>query len=223
DLTVKGQGGHGAYPQATKDPIVLASRIVTSLQTLVSRETSPLDSAVVTVGSFHAGAKHNIIPDEAKLQLTVRSYTDAVRTKLLDGIARIAKGEAIAAGIPEDRMPVVSVEKEEYTPATFNTPDFTEEMAAGLKARFGDQRVVQLPPVMGGEDFGRYSRGENKDIKSLIIWVGGVPQAEFDAAKKEGRTLPSLHSPFWGPDAPTVISTATEALTSMAMKLMAKA
>ena len=222
DVLVKGLGGHGAYPQATKDPIVLASRIVTSLQTLVSRETSPLDSAVVTVGSFHAGAKHNIIPDEAKLQLTVRSYTDAVRTKLLDGIARIAKGEAIAAGIPEDRMPVVSVEKEEYTPATFNTPDFTEEMAAGLKARFGDQRVVQLPPVMGGEDFGRYSRDENKDIKSLIIWVGGVPQAEFDAAKKEGRTLPSLHSPFWAPDAPAVISTATEALTSMAMKLMAK-
>jgi len=222
DVLVKGLGGHGAYPQATKDPIVLASRIVTSLQTLVSRETSPLDSAVVTVGSFHAGAKHNIIPDEAKLQLTVRSYTDEVRAKLLDGIARIAKGEAIAAGIPEDRMPVVSVEKEEYTPATFNTPDFTEEMAAGLKARFGDQRVVQLPPVMGGEDFGRFSRDENKDIKSLIIWVGGVPQAEFDAAKKEGRTLPSLHSPFWAPDAPAVISTATEALTSMAMKLMAK-
>lgn len=222
DILVKGLGGHGAYPQATKDPIVLASRIVTSLQTLVSRETSPLDSAVVTVGSFHGGAKHNIIPDEAKLQLTVRSYTDEVRTKLLDGIARIAKGEAIAAGIPDDRMPVVSVEKEEYTPATFNTPDFAQEMAAGLKARFGDQRVVQLPPVMGGEDFGRYSRDENKDIKSLILWVGGVPQAEYDAAKKEGRTLPSLHSPFWAPDAPTVISTATEALTSMAMKLMAK-
>jgi hippurate hydrolase len=222
DVLVKGLGGHGAYPQATKDPIVLASRIVTSLQTLVSRETSPLDSAVVTVGSFHAGAKHNIIPDEAKLQLTVRSYTDEVRNKLLDGIARVAKGEAIAAGIPEDRMPVVSVEKEEYTPATFNTPEFTEEMAAGLKARFGDQRVVQLPPVMGGEDFGRFSRDENKDIKSLIIWVGGVPQAEFDAAKKEGRTLPSLHSPFWAPDAPAVISTATEALTSMAMKLMVK-
>lgn len=222
DILVKGLGGHGAYPQATKDPIVLASRIVTSLQTLVSRETSPLDSAVVTVGSFHGGAKHNIIPDEAKLQLTVRSYTDEVRTKLLDGIARIAKGEAIAAGIPDDRMPVVSIEKDEYTPATFNTPDFTQEMATGLKTRFGEQRVVQLPPVMGGEDFGRFSRDENKDIKSLIIWVGGVPQAEFDAAKKEGRTLPSLHSPFWAPDAPTVISTATEALTSMAMKLMAK-
>ncbi len=220
DVLVKGLGGHGAYPQATKDPIVLASRIVTALQTLVSREISPLDSAVVTVGSFHAGAKHNIIPDEARLQLTVRSYTDEVRAKLLDGIARIAKGEAIAAGMPEDKMPVVTVEKDEFTPAMFNTVDFTDEMAGFLKTRFGEKRVMQLPPVMGGEDFSRFSREENKDIKSLIIWVGGVPQAEYDAAKKEGRTLPSLHSPFWAPDAPVVISTATEALTAMAMKLM---
>ena len=222
DILVKGLGGHGAYPQATKDPIVLASRIVTTLQTLVSREISPLDSAVVTVGSFHAGAKHNIISDEARLQLTVRSYTDEVRAKLLDGIARIAKGEAIAAGIPDDKMPVVTVEKDEFTPAMFNTPDFTQEMAGFLKTRFGDKRVMQMPPVMGGEDFSRFSREENKDVKSLIIWVGGVPQAEFDAAKKEGRTLPSLHSPFWAPDAPAVISTATEALTAMAMKLMPK-
>ncbi|MGV3731679.1 MAG: amidohydrolase [Sphingopyxis sp.] len=221
DVLVKGVGGHGAYPQATKDPIVLASRIVGALQTLVSREISPLDSAVVTVGSFHAGAKHNIISDEARLQLTVRSYTDEVRDHLLDGIARIAKGEAIAAGMPEDRMPVVTVQKDEYTPATFNTPDFTEEMAAFLKTNFGEERVVKMPPVMGGEDFGRFAR-EDKDIKSLIIWVGGVPQAEYDAAKKEGRTLPSLHSPFWAPDAPAVISTATEALTAMTMKLLPK-
>lgn len=222
DILVKGLGGHGAYPQATKDPIVLASRIVTTLQTLVSREISPLDSAVVTVGSFHAGAKHNIISDEARLQLTVRSYTDEVRTKLLDGIARIAKGEAIAAGLPDDKMPVVTIEKDEFTPAMFNTVDFTNDMAGFLKTRFGEARVVQQPPVMGGEDFSRFSREENKDVKSLLIWVGGVPQAEYDAAKKEGRTLPSLHSPFWAPDAPAVISTATEALTSMAMKLMAK-
>ncbi len=221
DITVKGVGGHGAYPQTTKDPIVLASRIVGALQTLVSREVSPLDSAVVTVGSFHAGAKHNIISDEAKLQLTVRSYTDEVRDHLLDGIARIAKGEAIAAGIPDDKMPVVSVDKNEYTPSTFNTPEFTEEMAAFLKTSFGEQRVVQMPPVMGGEDFSRFGR-EDKSIKSLIVWVGGVPQAEYDAAKKEGRTLPSLHSPFWAPDAQAVISTATEALTAMTMKLMAK-
>ena len=221
DILVKGVGGHGAYPQATKDPIVLASRIVGALQTLVSREISPLDSAVVTVGSFHAGAKHNIISDEARLQLTVRSYSDTVREHLLDGIARIAKGEAIAAGVPEDRMPVVTVQKDEYTPATFNTVDFTQEMAAFLKTNFGDDRVVQMPPVMGGEDFSRFGR-EDKSIKSLIVWVGGVPHAEYDAAKKEGRTLPSLHSPFWAPDAPAVISTATEALTAMTMKLLAK-
>ncbi|WP_447762249.1 amidohydrolase [Sphingopyxis panaciterrae] len=221
DITVKGLGGHGAYPQTTKDPIVLASRIVGALQTLVSREISPLDSAVVTVGSFHAGAKHNIISDEAKLQLTVRSYTDEVRDHLLDGIARIAKGEAIAAGIPEDKMPVVSVDRNEFTPSTFNTPEFTEEMATFLKGRFSDQRVVQMPPVMGGEDFSRFGR-EDKSIKSLIIWVGGVPRAEYDAAKKEGRTLPSLHSPFWAPEANTVIATATEALTAMTMKLMPK-
>ncbi|HET6525772.1 amidohydrolase [Sphingopyxis sp.] len=221
DILVKGVGGHGAYPQATKDPIVLGSRIVGALQTLVSREVSPLDSAVVTVGSFHAGAKHNIISDEARLQLTVRSYTDAVRDHLLDGIARIAKGEAIAAGVPEDRMPVVTVQRDEYTPATFNTPEFTEEMAAFLTTSFGEERVVKMPPVMGGEDFGRFGR-EDKSIKSLIVWVGGVPQAEYDAAKKEGRTLPSLHSPFWAPDAPAVISTATEALTAMTMKLMTK-
>lgn len=222
DVLVKGVGGHGAYPQTTKDPIVLASRIVGALQTLVSREISPLDSAVVTVGSFHAGAKHNIISDEARLQLTVRSYTDEVRGHLLDGIARIAKGEAIAAGMPEDRMPVVSVQKDEYTPATYNTPEFTEEMAGFLKTQFGEARLTAMQPVMGGEDFGRFSREPNKDVKSLIIWVGGVPHAEYDAAKKEGRTLPSLHSPFWAPEADTVISTATEALTGMAMKLMPK-
>src|SRR3546814_920701 len=153
--------------------------------------------------------------------LTVRSYTDEVRDKLLDGIARVAKGEAIAAGLPDDKMPVVKIDRNEYTPSTFNTPDFTEKMAVLLKARFGEQRVVQMPPVMGGEDFGRFAR-DDKSIKSLIFWVGGVPAAEIEAAKTEGRTLPSLHSPFWAPDAPAVISTATEALTSMAMKLLAK-
>ena len=221
DITVRGIGGHGAYPQTTKDPIVLASRIVGALQTLVSREVSPLDSAVVTVGSFHAGAKHNIIPDEAKLQLTVRSYTDAVREQLLGGIARIAKGEGIAAGLSDDKLPVVKVDRNEYTPSTYNTPEFTEDMAALLKARFGETRVVKMPPVMGGEDFGRFSR-DDKTIKSLIFWVGGVPADEYAAAQREGRALPSLHSPFWAPDAPTVISTATEALTAMAMNLMAK-
>src|SRR5215212_9150207 len=116
DISVKGVGGHGAYPHTTRDPIVLASRIVTALQTLVSRENDPANPAVVTVGSFQGGAKHNIIPDNAKLQLTVRSYTPEVRRRLLDGIARIARGEAIAAGVPEDRMPIVNAREGEFTP-----------------------------------------------------------------------------------------------------------
>src|SRR5215218_6020026 len=149
DITVKGVGGHGAYPQTTRDPIVLASRIVTTLQTLVSRENDPANPAVVTVGSFHAGSKHNIISDEAKLQLTVRSYTPEVRKLLLDGIRRIARGEAIAAGLPEDRMPVVSLRDAEFTPSTFNTEKLSNRALALFTQNFGAERVMKTPAVMG--------------------------------------------------------------------------
>lgn len=219
DIVVPGVGGHGAYPHTTKDPIVLASSIVMKLQTLVSRETNPLDPAVVTVGSFHAGAKHNIISDEARLQLTVRSYSDEERKLLLDGIARIARGEAIAAGMPEDKMPEVTV-LQPYTPSTFNSPGFTETMMGHFRARFGEDRVVKVPSVMGGEDFGQFLRNGPEGMKSLIFWVGGVPQADIEAAKNGGKKLPSLHSPFWAPDAEKVIATAAEALSAAALELM---
>lgn len=221
DILVKGIGGHGAYPHTTKDPIVLASKIVMALQTLVSREIDPQSPAVVTVGSFHAGAKHNIISDEAKLQLTVRSYTDEVRAQLLDGIARIAKGEAIASGIDDAHLPVVSVKREEFTPSTYNVPAFAERFAKVATARFGAERVRQVPAVMGGEDFSRFYRAD-KDIQSLIFWVGGAPAADVAAAAKDGKSLPSLHSPFWAPDADRVIATATEALTAMALDVLMK-
>ena len=222
DIKVKGVGGHGAYPHTTKDPIVLASRIVTALQTLVSREVDPQDAAVVTVGSFHAGAKHNIISDEATLLLTVRSYSDETRKLLLDGIRRIAKGEAIAAGVPEDRMPVVWVNEAEFTPATFNTSLLTERVASLFKKQFGEQRVIEAKPVMGGEDFSRFYLADKANVQSMIFWVGGVPQAEMEAAAKSGKPLPSLHSPDWAPDAEKVIATASEALTLAAMDLMKK-
>jgi amidohydrolase len=221
DMLVKGVGGHGAYPQTTKDPIVLAARIVTSLQTLVSREADPQDPAVVTVGSFHAGAKHNIIPDEATLLITVRSYTDETRKLLLDGIRRIARGEAIAAGLPEDRMPVVTIREQEYTPATFNTPKLTADTAALLASRFGDGRVRKVPAVMGGEDFGRYHVAD-KSNESLIFWVGGTPLAQWQAAGGDPAKLPSLHSPKWAPDAEAVISTATEAMVTAALGVLGK-
>jgi len=220
DVDVRGVGGHGAYPQATKDPIVLASRIVVALQTLVSRENSPFDPAVVTVGSFQGGTKHNIIPDDAKLQITVRSYTPEVRKKLLDGIARVARGEAIAAGVPEDRMPVVTV-REPYTPSTYNTEKLSSRLIALFGQHFGADRVVDSKPVMGGEDFSQYWLAD-KTKEATIFWVGGVPKAKWDAAGGDDTKLPSLHSPFWAPEADTVISTATEAMTLAALDVLKK-
>ncbi|MBB5719388.1 hippurate hydrolase [Stakelama sediminis] len=220
DIVVKGIGGHGAYPNATKDPIVLASRIVGTLQTLVSRETDPQSPAVVTVGSFQAGATHNVIPDKATLLLTVRSYSDETRKKLLDGIARIARGEAVAAGMPKDKMPVVTV-KDDYTPATYNTEPLSGEMMLLFAKRFGDDHVMQIPATMGGEDFGQYYRAD-KSMQSLIFMVGGVPKTQWEAFKKGELELPPLHSAHWAPDAVAVISTATEAMTAAALDILKK-
>jgi len=221
DILVKGVGGHGAYPHTTKDPIVLASRIVTTLQTLVSRENDPADPAVITVGSFQAGAKHNIISDEARLQITVRSYEPEVRRRLLDGIKRVARGEAIAAGMPEDRMPVVTIREAEYTPATFNTEKLSNRTLELFQQHFGPERALKTPAVMGGEDFSRYWLAD-KSIESLIFWVGGTPIEKWKAAGGDPQKLPSLHSPFWAPDAEAVVSTATEAMTLAALDVLKK-
>ena len=220
DVTVKGLGGHGAYPEATKDPIVLAARIVTTLQTLISRELDPQDAAVVTVGSIQGGAKHNIIPDEVKLLITVRSYSDATRTQMLDGIARTARGEAIAAGMPQDKMPVVTV-KDERTPATFNTEPLSGRLSALFATRFSADRVTTPPASMAGEDFSRYYLAD-KSIQSVIFWVGGVGKAAWKKADGDVSKLPSLHSPFWAPEADTVIETATEAMTAAALDILKK-
>ncbi len=221
NITVKGVGGHGAMPHLAKDPIVIASRIVSTLQTLVSREVDPQDAAVVTVGSFHGGAKHNIISDKAELLLTVRSFKPETRQLLLNGIRRIAKAEAMAAGLSEDKMPEVVIREEEYTPSTYNTPPLTRRMANLFTNRFGADRVAPMQATMGGEDFSRYWLAD-KSIQSLIFWVGGVPKSNWDAAKGDVLKLPSIHSPFWAPDAEAVISTAAEALTAAALDIMKK-
>lgn len=219
DIVVKGVGGHGAYPATTKDPIVLGARIVSALQTLVSREVDPLDSAVVTVGSFQGGTRHNIIPEQALLLLTVRAYTPEVRKQLLDGIARIARGEAIAAGVPEDRMPSVTI-RENFTPPTVSTDPFAGQLKTLFTARFGKERVTDIAPTMAGEDFGRFHIAD-PTVQSVIYWVGGVPQDKWDAAKASGgKGLPSLHSSKWAPDAEKVIGTAAEAMTAAAFDLL---
>ena len=220
DMVVKGVGGHGAYPHLAKDPIVIASRIVSTLQTLVSREIDPLESGVVTVGSFQAGTKHNIIPPEAKLQITVRSYKPEIRQHLLDGIARIARGEAIAAGMGEDALPVV-IHQDQYTPATFNTHGITAKMIGVFTERFGKERLIQVKPQMGGEDFSQFYLAD-RSIETMLFWVGGVPKDKWDAAKGDITKLPSIHSPFWAPDADAVISTAVEAMTTAALTVLKK-
>ena len=221
DILVKGVGGHGAAPATAKDPIVLASRIVTTLQTLAAREIDPQDAVVVTVGSIHGGTKHNIIPSEVKLQLTVRSYSPETRTKLLDGIKRIARGEAIAAGLPDELMPVVS----SFGPAgvsTFNSEELTNRLGAAFATRFGKDRVQPVKASMVSEDFPEFRLADPENIQSSIFWVGGVPKAKWDAVNGDPARLPSLHSPFWAPDAEAVIGTASEAMTAAALEVLGK-
>lgn len=216
DITVKGKGGHGSAPHTCIDPIVIASRIVLDLQTLVSRELDPLESAVVTVGSIHGGSKHNIIPAEVKLQLTVRSFKDSVRKNLLEGIERIAKAAAMAARAPE---PVVKVDLSEFTPATYNDPKLTRRIVDVLKRNLGDENLKVKQPVMGGEDFSRFSQG---GVPIFIFWLGTVPPERVAEAASQGRPLPSLHSAYFFPIPEPTIQTGVTALTLATLDLLGK-
>lgn len=194
DIIVKGKGGHGAAPHMTIDPIVLAARIVLDLQTLRSREIDPIEGAVVTVGSIRGGTKHNIIPSEVHLQITVRSFKESVRKHLLDGIERIAKAAAMGARAPE---PVITVSTTDFTPALYNDPQLSKRVTGVFRTNFGDASVKQMPPIMGGEDFARYA----KDGVPIFFWfLGTIDEKRFAESRKEGATpLPSMHSEFYYP------------------------
>jgi len=220
DVLVRGIGGHGAYPHKTKDPIVLTAHIILALQTIVSRETEPTEPSVVTVGSVHGGTKHNIIPDEVRLQLTVRSYTEEVRRHTIEAIKRIVRGQALSAGIPEDRLPEVRVGNDS-TPATYNDPELTGRLVKVFDAWFGESNIIQKKPVMGGEDFSEFGRVEPK-IPICIFLVGGVDANVFKNAESTGTSLPSLHSPFWAPVPEPTIKTGIMAMTAAVMDLMAR-
>ena len=221
DVSVKGIGGHGAYPHATKDPIVLSAEIINAWQTIASREINPVEPMVVTVGSIHGGNKHNIISDEVKMQLTVRTYKSEVRDKVLAAIERIAKGCAVAAGLPNDKMPEVKVERDGFTPSTYNNPELAKRATAAIKAAIGAGNVVDKPPTMGGEDFSEYSLPDHS-IPAFMFNVGAVDPAKAAAAKKTGATLPSLHSSKFLPVAEPTIRTGMVAMTSAALDLMKK-
>ena len=218
DITIKGVGAHGSAPHMGKDPIVLGSQIVNALQTLVSREINPLDAGVVTVGSFQAGFVHNIIPDEAKLQLTVRSYDDDVRKTLLDGIERITLSQALSAGLPEELMPEITIQSD-YTPSTYNDPEMTDRVMAAVGNSIGEEKVITQPPSMGGEDFSRFHRYD-RDIKTLIFWTGGAEPEAFAAAKAgKGELPPGNHSPFFAPQPEDALKLGVQAMTAGTLEL----
>jgi hippurate hydrolase len=217
DIIVRGKGGHGASPHTTVDPIVLAARIILDLQTLVSREVNPTDPAVVTVGSIHGGTKHNIIPNEVKLQLTVRTTQDAVRKHVLEGIARIAKAAAAGARAPE---PIVKVDPGEFTPALINEPVLTRKTIACLKEVLGPEQIHERPPVMGGEDFGRYGR---EGVPIFLYFLGTQPPQRVAEAQREGGPiLPSLHSDLFFPIPEPTIKTGVLTMSSAVLNLMGK-
>ncbi len=198
DMTIYGSGGHGAMPHNTIDPVVLASRIILNLQTIVSREIDPVKPAVVTVGSIHGGTKHNIIPSEVKLQMTVRFFEDDIYDQIVEAIMRISRGIAISAGLNEDQMPVVTFGGE-LTPPVDNNPELVFRSVKSMQGILGEKHVVQVDPIMGAEDFGRYGR-TGEEIPVALFWVGGVNHDLYHDHLEKGAFLPPLHNSAFAPD-----------------------
>ena len=221
DVTVRGVGGHGGYPHKTKDPVVLAAEMINAWQTIASRENNPLDPIVVTVGSIHGGTKHNIIPDEVKMQLTVRTYKSDVRDRVLKAIDEIAKGIANAGGVPVDRAPIVNVLNNQFTPATYNNPDLTKRLVAVWKNVLGADNVEIVDPTMGGEDFSEYSLPDHS-IPAVDFHIGAVDPEKIVQFKKEGKELPSLHSSKFAPVPEPTIRVGIIGMTSAVLELMKK-
>ena len=220
DIKIRGIGGHGSKPEATKDPVVVAAQVIMALQTIVSRENSPLDPAVVTVGSIHGGTRYNIIPDEVNLQLTVRTYKEEVRQRVLAAIERITKAVALGAGIPENLAPIVKVSDTEVTAATYNDPALTERLVTVFKRALGDDNVVNVAPMMASEDFGYLSL--NQKIPSIVFWLGAADPVKVKESNETGTPLPSLHSALFAPVPEPTLKTGIKAMTSAVLDLMKK-
>lgn len=220
DILVRGVGGHGSRPHMTKDPVVIASEIVLALQTIVSRELEPGTPAVVTVGTFHGGTKRNIIPDEVKLELTLRSYDDAVAAHLIASIKRISEHTARAAGVPADRLPAVTA-AETNTPVCANDPALTRRLAGVWRDWLGESGVSLAKPLTVGEDFARFGRTRHR--VPICLWlVGATPPAEIAEAHRTGAILPGNHSPLFAPAPEPTLRGAITSLSAAALDLLAK-
>ena len=217
DITIYGKGAHGASPHRSIDPVLIAAKTVVALHNIVSREIDPLDPAVITVGSIHAGTKSNIIPDQAKLQITVRSYKDEVQKQLLAAIARVARGEALAGGAP--REPLVVVDPHGTTHSMFNDEALTKRLANVLSRTVGEANVVSFPKIMGSEDFSEYGHA---GVPAVLFWIGATEPATFATLKSKGMSPPSNHSALFAPDRERTIRTGVTVLTAGAMELLAR-
>src|SRR5665213_3072323 len=216
NVTMRGIGGHGSKPEAGKDPIVLAAEFVLVAQTIVSHQVDPQQPAVLTVGTIHGGTKNNIIPDEVTMGLTLRTYSTDVRDKIVDDVRRTAKGLAVAYGIPEDRMPTVTLG--ESTPPTINDGALAERVRASASAALGKDRVLEAKAVMGSEDVGLFSL-EGK-IPAAMYWLGAADPAKLEESLKSGVALPSLHSALFAPVYAAAIPAGVTAMTAMALDLL---
>jgi hippurate hydrolase len=214
-ITVYGRGGHAAMPHNTVDPVVLASRIVVALQTVVSRETNPVEPVVITIGSIHGGTRGNVIPDQVRLELSVRTYTIEMRTRTLEAIRRVARGEAISAGAP--REPLVEAPAEPGAPAVCNDPVLTQRLATALKQSLGDRSVVEMPQKMTSEDFADYGRA---GVPSALLHIGAVDPARLADARRTGLPVAAPHSAQWAPALEPTLKGAIRAEVAALLELL---
>jgi amidohydrolase len=215
-ITVFGVGAHGSAPERGRDPVVIAAQLVLSLQTIISREINPLEPAVLTVGSIHGGTASNIIPDQVQLQLSLRTYDDAVRDQVVAAVQRMARGVALAAGVPEDRAPLV--QRKISHPANYNDPGLTGRVARSLGRALGEGNVILGYPVMASEDFGYWGLG--RTIPSCMFWLGAADPEQFRQSQESGIPVPSHHSPLFAPLPEPTIRTGVKATTAAVLDLL---
>ena len=216
DIVIHGKGGHGALPHLTVDPVLIAARTVVTLQSIIAREINPLNPAVITVGTFNAGTKRNVIAEEARLELTVRSYKPEVQQHLLAAIARIAKAEAAAAGA--EREPTVTVDPHEAAEVVYNDPAMAARLNTALRRGLGDANVQAIEPTMASEDFGAFGRAAG--APSVQLRVGVIEPDAFEKARSAGQLLPGVHTPFFAPDRERTLRAGVAALTLSTLELL---
>jgi amidohydrolase len=221
DVVMRGVGGHGAYPHLAKDPVVMAAEFIVQVQTIVSRQENPRDPAVVTIGAIHGGTKRNIIPNEVKMELTTRAYSDNARQIILDGIRRTARGVALSAGVPEELAPIVTVLDAESTPVMYNDPALAARVKAALIRGLGAQNVFDEEPGMASEDFGVLGL-EGRKIPTAMFWLGAMDPAKFADAHAAGKLLPGPHNSRFEPSPEPTLRTGVKAMTSVAVALLQK-